>query len=356
VSTMHSFTPEVIERFSRQILVREIGAEGLKRIRNTRIVVMGCGATGTAQAELLARLGVGFIRLVDKDFVDISNLPRTHLLTYRDARESLPKAIACAEKIKEIDPMIEVEPVVTRITPSNIEKLVEDVDIIIDGTDNLTTRFLINDVAVKKSIPWVFVGFASWYGQVLFINPGKGPCLSCVIPRYILEREERGDACEILGAVNTAISMLAGISTTLVLKHVLGVLEDYNTMYIVNGKDIEVDKIRVKRRDNCPTCVYKRFEFLESKTLERGVARICGTTAVEITPSKPFNLNLLELSKKYGEELVSVNKYTMRIRVDSVVSIIVFNDGRAIIDGTTDEARALELYRKVVLSKIGEEL
>jgi len=352
---MPRITPEVIERFSRQILVREIGAEGLKRIRDTRIVVMGCGATGTAQAELLARLGVGFIRLVDKDFVDISNLPRTHLLTYRDAKESLPKAVACAEKIKEIDPMIEVEPIVTRITPSNVEKLVEGVDIIIDGTDNLTTRFLINDVAVKKSIPWVFVGFASWYGQVLFINPGKGPCLSCIIPRYMLMREERGDACEILGAVNTAISMLASISATLVLKHVLGILEDYNTMYVVNGKSIEVEKIRVKRRDDCPTCVYKRFEFLESKTLERGVARICGTNAVEITPPKPLNLNLLELSKKYGDELVSANRYTMRIRVDSVVSIIVFSDGRAIVDGTTDEAYALELYRKVVLSKIGGE-
>jgi len=354
---MTLFTPEIIERFSRQILVREIGVEGVKKIRKTRIAVIGCGATGTAQAELLARLGVGYIRLIDKDYVDISNLPRTHLLTYRDAKESIPKAIACANRLREIDQSITVEPVITRVSPRNVEKLVEDVDIIIDGTDNLTTRFLINDVSVKKGIPWVFVGFASWYGQVFLINPGKGPCLSCILPRSMLEREERGDACETLGAVNTVISLIAGISTTLVLKHILGILDDYNTMYVVNGYSIDVEKIRIERNNNCITCVHKRFEFLEAKGVDKNVSRVCGTNAVEITPNRSFKINLRELADRYNEgEVVSVNEYTMRIRIDDVTSIILFNDGRAIVDGTIDEKRALELYNKLVIQKLGEKI
>ena len=355
---MPMLTAELIERFSRQVLVEDIGVEGLKKIREARVAIVGCGATGTAQAELLARLGVGYIRVIDKDFVDISNLPRTHLLTYKDAKQAMPKAIACANKLKEIDPTIEVEPVIARLTPENAEELLSNVDLIIDGTDNLKTRFLINDVAVKHGIPWVFVGFASWYGQVFFINPGKGPCLSCIVPRRMLEREDRGDACEVLGAVNTAIALLTSISTTLVLKHILGKLEDYNTMYIVNGKRIEIDKIRIERNPECRTCVYRQFEFLESKTPEKKIARICGTNAVEIQPRKRLKLDLVEFAKRLDKDrIVSVNNYTLKIRVDDIISIVLFNDGRAIVDGTINEEYAYKLYREYVLKHItsGEE-
>jgi len=349
------FTQELIERFSRQIIVKDIGVNGLKKIRGTRVAIIGCGATGTAQAELLARLGIGYIRVIDKDFVDISNLPRVHLYTYSDAKQSLPKAVACARRLKEIDPTISVEPVIERITPSNIEKLVEDVDLIIDGTDNLTTRFLINDVSVKHGIPWVFIGFSSWYGQVFFINPGKGPCLSCIIPRRMLEREERGDACEIQGAVNTAVTLLASIAVTLVLKHILGILNDYNTMYIVNGKTLDVDKIRIERNPKCSTCVHRRFEFLESSINEERAIRICGSNAVEIIPPRQLRINLYEFSKKYsGVRIISVNEYTLRIKVDDAISIILFNNGRAIIDGLNDEETAWKLYREYVLDKINE--
>jgi len=168
-----TITPEDIERFSRQVLVKEVGVKGLAKIRKTRIAIIGCGATGTVQAELLARLGVGFIRVVDKDYVDLSNLPRTQLFDYKDAKEAIPKAIACAEKIRKIDPNVEVEPVITRVTGSNIVKLIEDVDIVVDGTDNLLTRFIINDAVIKLNKPWVFVGAVTWYGNVLFVNPGK---------------------------------------------------------------------------------------------------------------------------------------------------------------------------------------
>ncbi len=347
-------TPELIERFSRQILVKDIGVSGLKKLRSSRVVVIGCGATGTAQAELLARLGIGYIRVVDKDYVDISNLPRTHLYTYIDAKQSIPKAIACANRLSEIDPTIHVEPVITRVTPDNIEDLVRDVDLIIDGTDNLATRFLINDVSIKYGIPWIFVGFSSWYGQVFFINPGKGPCLDCIIPRRILEREERGDACEVLGAVNTAIALVSSIAATLALKHLLGILNDYNTLYVVNGKRLEIHHVRIERNMDCPTCIHRRFEFLAKKGSRRGATRICGSNAVEITPPVKTSLNLEELSKRYEPgKILSVNKYTMRIMVDDIVSIILFNDGRAIIDGVNDEEYAWKLYRRYVLDKMG---
>ncbi|RLG81136.1 MAG: thiazole biosynthesis adenylyltransferase ThiF [Thermoprotei archaeon] len=347
------YTPEIIERFSRQILVEGIGASGLKKIREARVAVIGCGATGTSQAELLARLGVGFIRLVDKDFVDISNLPRTHLYTYSDAKQALPKAVACASKLKEIDPAIEVDPVITRVTPSNIEELIRDVDVVVDGTDNLRTRFIINDAAIKLGKPWVFVGFASWYGNVLFINPGKGPCLRCVIPARMVEREERRDACEILGAVGTAIAFIASISSTLVLKHILGILDDYSTFYIVNGKTLDIDKVRVKRNPECPSCVYKKYEFLREDVAVEKATRICGSNAVEVMPPKKIRIDLYKYVEGVDKaKVLSVNPYTAKIKISDMVSMVLFSDGRAIIDGTIDEEYAYRVYKSLVLDRL----
>ncbi len=342
-------TPESIERFSRQIIVREIGVKGLVKLRNSRVAVIGCGATGSAEAELLARLGVGFIRVVDKDFVDLSNLPRVHLMYTEDARKAIPKAVACAERIKSIDPDIEVEPVVARVGPDNILDIVGDVDLIMDGTDNMEIRYLINDAAVKLGKPWIFVGAETWYGNVLLVEPGKGPCLRCFMPRPIVERH---DVCDILGVVNTAVTMTASVAATLALQLLLGMEADHDHLYVVDALRLELDKVRIKRNEKCPTCGLQRFEFLE-KRVEAVSARICGTNAVEVMPPHPMRLNLPELAKHMDSaRLVSVTEHTLKIAISDTASLILFRDGRAIVDGITDEEEAWRIYKELVLSRV----
>ncbi|MET1159781.1 MAG: ThiF family adenylyltransferase [Thermoprotei archaeon] len=344
-------TPALLERFSRQVLVPEIGVKGLKKLRESRIVVLGCGATGTAQAEILARMGIGFIRVVDQDYVDLSNLPRTRLFTEKDAEKALPKAIACANRIREIDPTIEVEPVIEKIGPNNIEKLIRDVDIVIDGLDNLHTRFIVNDACVKLGKPWVFVGFASWYGNTILIDPNRGPCFRCIVPVKMLEREERGDACEILGAVYPAISLLTSISATLVIKHLLGLTSssDYETLYIINGKDLSIEKITIKKNPNCLTCRRRIYEFIEKREA-RNVARICGSNAVEINPPKELNIDFEKLAKNISRRynILAVNPYTIKIKISDTIYMILFRNGRAVIDGIIDVDKARSIYDDVM--------
>ena len=349
--------PEIIERFSRQILVRDIGVKGLAKIRKTRVAIIGCGATGSAQAELLARLGIGFIRVIDRDFVDISNLPRTYLFKYEDAKKAIPKAIACAERIKEIDPTIKVEPVIAKVTPYNISNFIKDVDVIVDGTDNLLTRFIINDAAIKYNRPWIFVGVVSWYGNTMFIKPDKGPCFRCLTPTRLLEREEeRRGACEVLGVVNTVVALTSSISVTLLLKYILGLEVDYNTLYIVDGKNLEVNKVKVNKNNKCIACVYRKLEFLEGKKyLEGNIARICGTNAVEIIPYSNITIDPKEFSKLFSEEtIVALNPYAVKIKVNNKITLTIFRDGRAIVEGTIDERYAWRIYEEHVLNKLNK--
>lgn len=313
------------------------------------MAIIGCGATGSIQAELLARLGVGFIRVVDKDLVDISNLPRVHLMYNEDAEKALPKAIACAERIKAIDPEIEVEPLVMHVDPSNIFDVVRDVDMIIDGTDNMEVRYVINDAAVKLGKPWIYVGAEMWYGNVLFIKPRLGPRLRCFVPSQAAERQ---GVCDILGVVNTVVDMAASIASTLALKHLLGLEVDYTHLYVVDAVSLEVTKVRIHRNEKCPACGLGRFEHLEKK-VETGATRICGTNAVEILPPSKMELNLLELARKFDASMVSAaTKHTIKINISDIVSIVVFRDGRAIVDGLVDEKKAWSIYEEFILSKL----
>lgn len=342
-------TPEAVERFSRQLIVKEIGVRGLVRLRNSGVAIIGCGATGSAEAELLARLGVGFIRVVDKDFVDLSNLPRVHLMYTEDAEKALPKAVVCAERVKAIDPDIEVDPVVARVGPHNILDLVGDVDLVMDGTDNMDVRYLINDAAVRLGKPWIFVGAETWYGNVLLVEPGRGPCLRCFMPRPAAER--RG-ACDILGVVNTAVAMTASVAVTLALHRLLGMEADHDHLYVVDALRLELDKVRVKRNERCPACSLHRYEFLERRVEERS-ARICGTNAVEVTPPQPLRLDLPALARRLDSaRLVSVTEHTLKIAVSDTASLVLFRDGRAIVDGIVDEDEAWRIYEDLVLSKV----
>src|SRR6266404_4878204 len=210
---------ELEERYSRQILFRGVGAEGQRRLAEARVAMVGCGATGSATASLLARSGVGTIRIIDRDYVEPSNLQRQTLFDESDARESLPKAVAAAQRIAAFNSQIVVEPRVADVTPDNVEGLLEGVALILDGTDNFETRYLLNDYAVNRGVPWIYAAAVGSYGVTLNVLPGTTACLACVFPD-----SPRGtfETCETAWILNSAVNLVASISASEALKFLVG--------------------------------------------------------------------------------------------------------------------------------------
>jgi len=334
----------IIEMYSRQVIVKEVGVKGLIKLLKSRVAIIGCGATGSTAAELLVRAGIGFVRIIDRDFVEVSNIPRTHILTERDAVDVLPKAVACARGLREISSLVKVEHVVADVNSSNVENLIKDVDLIVDGSDNFSVRYLINDAAVKYRKPWVFIGVERWYGSVMLIIPGKTPCLRCVMPR---PPPEVGDVCNILGVINTVVSMTVSAAVTEVLKYFLG-LDAGGELIVIDGLRLSINKVRILRNPKCPTCVLGRFEFLDNRELRRA-RRICGSNAVQVYPLDDIELDtsaLPNISLSNSEVLLST-PYVAKLKVKDY-EVILFRDGRAIINGLSDEELAIKIYDDLV--------
>jgi len=336
---------DVIEMFSRQILVRDVGVKGLKRLLESRVVILGCGATGSTIAELLVRAGVGFIRIVDRDIVELSNLPRTHLFTNRDVEELRPKALACADHLREYLGINKIEPVISNIDSSNIERLIKDVDLIIDGSDNYELRYLINDAAIKHGKPWIYVGVEGWFGSVMFIKPYETACLRCIIPQ---PPPDVGDACDIIGVMNVTVSMTASVAASIALKYLMGVKIDPEYIF-VDARDLSIHKFKIVRNPNCPACGFRRLEFL-NKDAEH-VKRICGSNSVQIIPRERMviSLNKMISSKYINEEfkILRSSDYVAIIKHKDH-DIIIFVDGRAIITGLSDEKTAENIYKRLI--------
>ncbi len=208
------------ERYSRQILFREIGRAGQEKLLNSRVLLVGCGALGASHAEILARAGVGFLRIVDRDFVELTNLQRQTLYSETDARERLPKAIAARNRLAEINSEVETDAVVADVNHSNIENLVKDVDLVLDGTDNFQIRYLVNDACVKFGKPWIYGAAVSAYGTTMTIFPNETPCLRCIFE----EMPAAGSAptCDTAGVIQPIISSISAIQTTEALKILTG--------------------------------------------------------------------------------------------------------------------------------------
>jgi len=334
---------DFVERFSRQVLLEEIGIKGQLKLLKSRVAIIGCGATGSAVAEILARAGVGFLRVIDRDFVELSNLHRTHLFKASDALENLPKAVACKRRLKEISELIDVECVVDSVSPDNIEELIGDVDLVIDGTDNLETRLLINEACIALKKPWVMQGVEGWYGMVKFIDPERGGCLRCFVPSRYRRRE--GSVCEVLGVVNVAASLTASVAATLALKRLLG-LPVEEELFIVDALSLSVEKVKVNKIQNCSACAQKRFEFLERKGRER-VRLACGANMVEVIPEKPVKIDAYELLKNGIFQNIKVfdNKLA-RIRVGDL-DVLILDNGKMLIRGTRDLKAAEEIYKYI---------
>jgi molybdopterin-synthase adenylyltransferase len=335
------------ERYSRQILFEGIGEEGQRRLSRSRACIIGCGALGTAQAEALARAGVGRLRLVDRDFIEASNLQRQTMFTERDARERLPKAIACARHIAEINSEIETDAEVTDVNQSNVERLIEDADVVIDGTDNFATRYLINDACVKHSLPWVYGAAVGSYGVTMTVLPHKTPCLRCLFEEA--PAAASAPTCDTAGVIMPIISVVAAVQVTEALKLLTGQHDAlHHSLMQFDVWRNEWRRIRLQAPStDCPTCGLGRYETLEAEA-EPYPAVLCGRNAVQISPPRPTTVDLKALAERLralGQ--VVVNPYLLRFQAGAY-ELTVFRDARSIISGTDDVPTARTLYAKYV--------
>jgi adenylyltransferase/sulfurtransferase len=335
---------ELNDRYSRQILFRGVGAEGQRRLAEARVAVVGCGATGSAVASLLARSGVGTIRIIDRDYVEPSNLQRQTLFDETDARESLPKAVAAARRIAAFNSQIVADPKVADLTPENIEVLLEGASLILDGTDNFETRYLVNDFAVKQGVPWIYAAAVGSYGVTLNVLPGTTACLACVFPE-----SPRGtfETCETAGILNSAVNLVASIEATEAIKLLVGAIEKVRrtllSFDVWTNERAEVQA--AKPRAGCRACGEHDFVHLAGEG--RPHITLCGRNSVQIHERhRPVDFGEMnERLKPHG--VVRHNDFVLKFWHEPY-EMTLFPDGRAIIKGTTDTGVARSLYARYV--------
>jgi adenylyltransferase/sulfurtransferase len=336
------------ERYSRQVLFAGIGAEGQERLARARALIVGCGALGSAQAQLLARAGVGHLRIVDRDFVEPSNLQRQLLFEEDDARRALPKAIAARGRIAAINSGIEVEPHVADVDAGNIAALARDCDVILDGGDNFEIRFLVNDLSVRDGIPWVYGAAVGSHGLMMPVLPGTTPCLRCVFE----DAPPAGTSptCDTAGVIGPIIGLVASLQAAEALKILAGRREAVTPgLVIADVWEGRLDRMEAGAgpSDACPACAKRRFDFLEGERGSRADV-LCGRRSVQISPAVRGDVDLPALRARleaFGE--VVVNDFLLRARLGEQ-ELTVFRDGRVIVGGTTDEALARSLVSRYV--------
>jgi len=347
-------TDNPLERYSRQMRVPGIGKAGQQKIMNSRVTLCGCGALGTVLANTLARAGVGFIRVVDRDFVEPSNLQRQVLFDESDVTNNLPKAEAAATKLRQINSSIEIESVVADIDRTNIEDLCKDADLILDGTDNFEARYLINDIAIKLGKPWVYGGAVGSEGMTFTIIPGQTPCLRCVFEASPGPGEV--GTCETAGVLAPIVSIIASFQAAEALKILAGKPEAISKeLFVLNIWENTSRRVKIAplagRKGQCPCCAKREFEWLDGAHGTQ-TTTLCGRNAVQVTQKRSSSLNFGDLAKQLeASGPVSSNKFLLKFQVSDggdPYDFTVFPDGRAIIKGTDDPDRARTLYAKYI--------
>jgi molybdopterin/thiamine biosynthesis adenylyltransferase len=335
------------DRYSRQVLFPQIGAAGQERLRASRVLIIGCGALGTAQAESLSRAGVGTIRIADRDFVEASNLQRQAMFTETDAAERIPKAIAAARHIHEINSETHVEPEVIDVNHSNVERLIENIDVVLDGTDNFATRYLINDACVMRNKNWIYGAAVGSYGVTMTILPHQTACLRCVFEEA--PAAASAPTCDTAGVIMPIISIVAAVQVSEALKLLTGRQTD------LHGSLMQFDVWQNEWRKinpggpapECPTCALARYETLKPESGEFA-AVLCGRNAVQISPDQSARVDFESLAarlRQNGE--VKFNEYLLRFRTGDF-ELTVFQDGRSIVRGTDNISEARSLYAKYI--------
>lgn len=336
------------DRYVRQTMFGGIGSAGQARLAAARVVIIGCGATGTVLANHLARAGVGYLRLVDRDFIELHNLQRQQLFDEDDLAANLPKAVAAARKLQAINSEIVVEGIVADANPETILDLTAEATLLLDGTDNFETRFLLNDVAVRWGIPWVYTGVVGGYGVSQTIVPGETACLRCLMPD--LPPPGSAATCDTAGVVGPVVGAIGGISATEALKLIVGQGQRNPGLLHFDLWAWQLERIELGGpRPGCPTCDQRHFEFLDEDDGSLA-ASLCGRNAVQIRPRRTNAIDPAAVADALTAvaEISVRNDYLLRFEVESKFEITLFQDARAIIKGTDDENLARSLYARYI--------
>lgn len=338
------------DRYSRQIRFAPIGALGQQKIRDSTVLIIGCGALGSASCNLLTRAGVGRLRIVDRDFVELSNLQRQVLFDQDDVAANLPKSVAAKQKLNRINSTVDIQPIVADVDHLNIQNYIEDVDVMIDGTDNFETRFLINDIAIKRSIPWIYGGALGAEGQTMTIVPSQTACLNCLM----LEGPPlpgTTPTCDSSGILATIINLIASIQVTEALKILTGQLDSISrslTFFSLWDNRIrQLDVSHLRDKVDCPTCHQHQFDWLNGSRGGQS-AVLCGRNAVQLNYSTDAKISLTDLANRLAPlGQVQQNPFLLKFHWQDYV-ITVFQDGRAIVNGTEEISVAKKLYAQFV--------
>jgi adenylyltransferase/sulfurtransferase len=347
-----------LERYNRQMLLPFIGEEGQKKLAASTAVVAGCGALGTVIANCLARSGVGHLKVVDRDFVELSNLQRQVLFDEQDVRENMPKAAAAERKLKQINSEIRIEGIVTDINPANVEELIKGADVVVDGADNFETRFVINDACVKHNIPWVYGAAVGTTGMSMTVIPGQTPCIRCLFETA--PPPGMTPTCDTAGVLGMQTGLIGNFEAAEALKILSGQAKAINTkLFSIDLWSGELHQFKIARARevaDCPCCKKRSFEFLEGQGASTTTG-LCGRNAVQINPRNGSKLDLQEMAARLsgggGITNVSANKFLLKFNAPggddgSGLEITVFPDARAIIKGTKKVPDARTAYAKYI--------
>lgn len=333
------------------MLFAPIGAAGQRLLANGRVVLVGCGALGTASANLLVRAGVGHLRLIDRDYVELHNLQRQTLFDEADATEGRPKAAAAAKLLSKINANIEIEPHVADVHPGNIERLIDGADVIVDGTDNFETRYLINDVAVKRGTPWIYGACVGDQGMALGIVPGQTPCLRCIFDAP--PPAGSSPTCDTAGVLASAAQLVAAVQVVEAMKVLLGKRAELTgrmmQCHVWTGEYSSFDMSAARVGEGCDCCGARQFRYLEGAETGR-TAALCGRDAVQVRPASDTQLDLEALAARLipvANAAPTVNRYLLRFEV-AAFGVTVFRDGRAIIKGATTPEEGRSIYAKYI--------
>ena len=344
-----AIAPAASNRYVRQEILGVIGAAGQEKLASSKVTLIGAGALGSTIADLLVRAGIGQLTLIDRDYVELHNLQRQTLYTEADVEQHTPKAIAASERLSEINSSVDIRPVVADVNSLSIEQLTAGADILVDGTDNFDTRYLINDLAVKTNRPWVYGGVIATYGMTMTIIPGVTACLRCMFP----DIPDAGSAptCDTAGVFGPAVHVISSLEASEVIKLALGKTDQINQSLVsLDTWSMELNRVPTGGpRADCPACQRHQFDFLNRKSLNLETT-LCGHDAVQVIIRPPVQVDLPALGRRLesaGDVLV--NRFLIRF-TDSVTGheLTVFPDGRAIVKGTTEPRAARAIYDRYV--------
>jgi adenylyltransferase/sulfurtransferase len=337
-----------LARYARQMRFAPLGEEGQRRLSRGSALLCGCGALGSTIANLLVRAGVGMLRIVDRDFVELGNLQRQVLFDEADAAAALPKAIAAAEKLRKINSTVAIEPIVADIGPTNIRRFCDGVDLLLDGTDNFETRFLINDAAVKFGLPWVYGGCVGSEGQSMTILPGETACLRCLMP----ECPPPGSTatCESAGILGPIVGVIASIEAGEAMKILSGKRQSISRRLSVvdlwENTFRQIDVGRLRDSVDCPVCKHGEFLWLSGRQLSR-TAVLCGRNSVQLS-HLDASVSLDDLAEKLaGVGELTRNEFLLRLKVEGY-ELAIFPDARVVISGTDDVTTARAVYARYI--------